>query len=92
MVRPSGAAQPNGWQNGRKINILKENSLPSTRSQNIWQNKKKNQSMTAIFVFKICNYCYTRPLWLLEQGAKKDPRCATPYNASSYEYEENCIL
>jgi len=39
--------------------------------------------MTAIFLFKICYYCYRLPLWLLEQGAKKEPRYATTYNASS---------
>ena len=72
VVRPSSASQPKGWQNGRKMNILKENSLPSTRLQNIWPNKKKNQ-WQLFFLFKLCNYCYRRPLWLLEQGAKKDP-------------------
>jgi hypothetical protein len=34
------------------MKILKENSPPSTRLQNIWPNKKKNQSMTATFYLK----------------------------------------
>jgi hypothetical protein len=63
---------------------LKENSLPSTRLQNVWPNEKKNQSMTAIFYLKFvitltgghCGYRNRAPRKILATPHPKNMKIA----------------